>query len=166
VPWPVARRRDDRDGARLSGPRHRIDDPGLEPVLSGHSFWVHKRKKWVPRVFAENVVFQERSSADYSFVYDSPNASDIRLSHLHYPGWKAYLDERPIDLVLDAEGFYHLSAPVGKHTIRMVFRSTSFLLGSIISLVTFFVLLIVCWKKRDETVGASLFGSFPQKRES
>lgn len=64
------------------------------------------------------------------------------LSDMNYPGWQAFLNGVPAEL-LEANGVMRgVAVPAGHHLIEMKFRPKSFQLGTIISLLALLFLLI------------------------
>jgi hypothetical protein len=82
-----------------------------------------------------------------------PNAIDLSaqtsrggllvLSETNYPGWKAWLDDRPTPIYLTDIALRGVIVPAGAHRIRMEFRPPIFLISLGISLATA-ILLGVC----------------------
>lgn len=74
------------------------------------------------------------------------------LSDAYYPGWRAEVDGQSAPLYRANYAFRAVPVPAGVHTVRMVFRPTSFVIGVGLSGVTLLGLLIVgglaWWRRR------------------
>ena len=74
------------------------------------------------------------------------------FSDTFYPGWKAYVDKR-ITKIYKTDGVLKgIYIPKGIHEIKFLFMPTSFLIGLIISTLTFILLiaLLVVLKKLNK----------------
>lgn len=70
------------------------------------------------------------------------------LGDAHYPGWKAELDGRSVDIHRAQYLFRAVQVPDGRHTIRFVYRPLSFVVGSILGVVGLVGFLIaLAWLK-------------------
>lgn len=55
------------------------------------------------------------------------------LSDTHYPGWKAWVDDREAPIHRANAAFRAVSVPPGEHVVRFVYRPASFMLGLALS---------------------------------
>jgi hypothetical protein len=82
----------------------------------------------------------------------SDAAGYLFLSEIHYPGWKATIDDRPATILRGNYLFRVIPLPQGRHHIRVQFDPWTIKLGSVISAVTLLAILgsLVClsWRKR------------------
>lgn len=62
------------------------------------------------------------------------------LSEMYYPGWKAYLDGREMEIYRADYNLRALLVPEGRHTMEMRFEPATFTQGMVVTLVT----LLVC----------------------
>lgn len=93
--------------------------------------------------------------------YESPAPAYLFMSEMYYPGWKAYVDGLPIDILQGNYLFRVVAVPEGKHAIRFVFDPWTIKLGTLVSLFTLFTLLIVfLYRVRCRL---ALFGPRPEK---
>jgi uncharacterized membrane protein YfhO len=74
---------------------------------------------------------------------DSPADGYLFLSDPFYPGWRAEVDGEPEEILRANYAFRALAVPAGSHTVRMVFRPSSWLAGLGISIGTGLALLIL-----------------------
>lgn len=66
------------------------------------------------------------------------------LSDVYYPGWRAYVDGTPADIIVTNGIFRGVSVPAGQHTVEFRFEPARFRIGVILSL-TCLGGLIVIW---------------------
>lgn len=89
------------------------------------------------------------------FRYE-PNRVDVRtkaaapsilvLSENHYPGWRAYLDGRRVDMLRVNYAQRGVHVPAGEHEVSFRYRPASFYAGLALSLLTALALLL--WWRR------------------
>jgi uncharacterized membrane protein YfhO len=80
----------------------------------------------------------------------SRNAGHLFLSEIHYPGWKATIDDRPAKILRGNYLFRVIPLPEGRHRIRVQFDPWTIKLGSVLSAVTLLVILasLICFLRR------------------
>lgn len=91
------------------------------------------------------------NSQSLSLKATTEKPAPLIISNIYYPGWKAYIDGEPNDLIKVNYTFQGLIIPTGTHTVKLIFQSTSFKLGIYLasfSLVLSFIISIYLWKKR------------------
>jgi len=76
--------------------------------------------------------------------------SFLSTSEVYYPGWKAKLDGKKVDLYRGNVAFRSMYIPKGEHEIEFYFRPDSFLAGGIVTLLSLSILLYLL--KRSVTV--------------
>ncbi len=64
------------------------------------------------------------------------------LSDQFYPGWRAYVDNSPADIVRADTVFRAVCVPSGNHTVRFEYRPTSLLIGVVISAISWLALIL------------------------
>jgi len=62
------------------------------------------------------------------------------LSENHYPGWRAYVDGEPADLLRVDYNLRGVALAAGEHVVEFVYRPASALVGLLVSLLTAFAL--------------------------
>ncbi len=77
----------------------------------------------------------------------SPGGGLLVMSENDYPGWKAWLDERPIPIHRVDVAFRAVVVPDGVHRVRMAFEPMILPISLAISLVTGVILLILALPK-------------------
>lgn len=68
------------------------------------------------------------------------------LSENHYPGWRAKVDGRQVEILRVNYNLRGVVLPAGEHTVEFVYRPKSVLVGLVISLLTL-ALLILWWTR-------------------
>ncbi len=79
---------------------------------------------------------------------DAPSGGILLLSELYYPGWKAYVDGTSVPILRADYLLRAIPLTPGKHSIEVVYRPMSFLVGSAVSLSALLVLLLLWTAKR------------------
>jgi hypothetical protein len=64
------------------------------------------------------------------------------LSENHYPGWRAYVDGRAVDILRVDYNLRGVTLPAGSHLVKFVYQPKSVLIGSIVSMLTLAWLLL------------------------
>ena len=84
-----------------------------------------------------------------TIVVDGVNTSTyLVLSDAWYPGWSTTVDGQPADILRANAVFRAVRLSPGDHTVEFRYRSTSFLVGSVISIVSFLsVIAALLWWK-------------------
>jgi hypothetical protein len=81
-----------------------------------------------------------------SITTKSAAPSILILSENHYPGWKAYVDSRPVETLRVDYNLRGVILTAGQHHVEFLYRPKSVLLGVAISLLSF-VGLMLWWKR-------------------
>jgi len=79
---------------------------------------------------------------------EAPAGGILLLSELYYPGWKAYVDGTSVPILRADYLLRAIPLGPGKHSIEVVYRPISFLVGSGISLFALLILLFLWIAKR------------------
>lgn len=79
---------------------------------------------------------------------DSPSGGILLLSELYYPGWQAYVDGTSVPILRADYLLRAIPLGPGKHSIEVVYRPMSFLVGSVISISALLLLLLLWIVKR------------------
>lgn len=90
-----------------------------------------------------NVIVNEPNRVEVKTNADAPSL--LVLSANHYPGWRAFVDERPVEVVRVNYNQRGVSLPAGDHVVRFVYQPKSVLAGLVISLLT--VAALVVWSR-------------------
>ena len=82
----------------------------------------------------------------------SRRAGRLVLLDAYYPGWKAAVDGRPVDIAPTNGAFRSVAVPAGRSTVEFRYRPASVYAGAVVSLATWLALLlgliIVVWRGR------------------
>jgi hypothetical protein len=82
---------------------------------------------------------------------DCTEGGILLLSELYYPGWKAYVDGTSVQILRADYLLRAIPLGPGKHSIEVVYRPMSFLVGSAVSLSALLLLLFLWIAKRYTT---------------
>ncbi len=83
--------------------------------------------------------------------------STLVLSEVYYPGWSAWVDDRPV-LIWRADGLFRaVDLPAGQHRVRFLYDPGSFKAG--VGLFAATVLVLVVWGARNRTQTSRRFSS-------
>jgi hypothetical protein len=72
----------------------------------------------------------------------SPAATTLVLAENHYPGWRAYLDGRAVEVLRVDYNLRGVRVPSGEHEVGFVYRPKSVLAGLVVSLLAAAALLL------------------------
>jgi uncharacterized membrane protein YfhO len=73
---------------------------------------------------------------------DSPWPGYLLLSEMFYPGWKAFVDRKPISILRGDYLFRVIQVSQGKHEVRFVFAPLSIKVGIGLTLITVLAVLL------------------------
>lgn len=92
-----------------------------------------------------NIVERKPNSVEV-ILSDLPGPRVLTFVDAYYPGWKAYVDEEEVPILLANDAFKAIVVPEGTHRVRFSFSSTPALLGIIVSGMTVLsVVLVFLW---------------------
>ena len=75
----------------------------------------------------------------------SDNSGFLFLSEIYYPGWKAYLDNKPAKIFRGNYLFRVIELPGGYHKVRFTFDPISIKIGTTITLLTLLILVLLAF---------------------
>jgi hypothetical protein len=81
-----------------------------------------------------NVIVAEPNRVEVRTAADTPSL--LVLSANHYPGWRAFVDERPVEVVRVNYNQRGVALPAGNHDVRFVYQPKSVMVGLAVSLLT------------------------------
>jgi hypothetical protein len=87
------------------------------------------------------VAIRARTPGSITLDVVTPTDGLLVVSEIHYPGWHAYLDGQPVDILQVDYILRGVVVPAGQHRVEMVFRPLSLTVGAAISGVTLLVLV-------------------------
>ncbi len=74
------------------------------------------------------------------FELDSPNGGDFVLAEQFYPGWRAYLDGKPVRIRPYSRAFQQVTVPTGAHRLRFEYRAEGLRAGAAVSTASWVLL--------------------------
>lgn len=86
------------------------------------------------------IIDYQPSIIKFETITDSP--AWLLLNDAFYPGWKSFIDNKQVKIYRANYLFRAINLPVGRHLVTFRYEPFSYKLGKIISLLTFFGLLI------------------------
>jgi len=115
--------------AALSALRSPEFDPRKEAIVEGH----------LPSVSSPGAAGQVRVLAyelrEILLETEAPAPAFLVTSESYYPGWRAWIDDRPAELLLTNVAFRGLAIPAGRRRIRMRFEPAILWLGLTLSVL-------------------------------
>lgn len=118
--------------ALLASPRFRL----LEPSEAFDAVFEFLDAKPAYRWPAGKVEVTRWIPEHREFVLDSSAGGDFVLIEQFYPGWRAFLDDRPAPIRPYSQAFQQVSVPAGRHRLHFEYRAHGLRLGALISLVS------------------------------
>jgi hypothetical protein len=102
-----------------------------------------------PRFFLSHpkakIKLRQETPQRLSWTVSTPEPSWFFLRDSYYPGWHAWLNDKPVSLKRSREGHYAVYLPAGKHSLRLEYRPLSWKRGwrlSLLSLLLIFLLTL------------------------
>lgn len=86
-----------------------------------------------------NVALVRESPTELTFRVDSPVNSLLLLTDTHYPGWTAFIDTEPTDILRANVAFRAVAVPAGEHVVRFRFVHPSLGIGLVATVSAFVV---------------------------
>lgn len=88
----------------------------------------------------------------------------VIMTQAWYPGWKAYIDGKRIDIKLVNNVVQGIEVPQGNHQIEFRFTSPSMILGGIISLCTWIIIIFILILERRNSKNNKWLYTIQNKR--
>lgn len=112
----------------------------LEKAGNGEESTVHSQQSPVKIVgYGPNEIILE---------VDTPETGVLVLSEVYYPGWKAWVDNREVNVSRANFLFRAIELPAGSHRIRMLYDPPSLKIGAGLFAITFIVLLVLVVRQK------------------
>ena len=140
---------------------NRIKEPSFDPertvILSRElpAEDARARDQQVPSRFESRV---ETVSADingYQFLSRTSGPAVLVVSQIHYPGWKAFVDDKEASVIAVDYALTGFIVSEGTHEIRFVFQPWTFRLGLILTGISALILAAIALHKRWSNVRPS-----------
>ena len=95
-----------------------------------------------------HVDFLDSSSPNrVSVGVDTPEEGYVVLADTWYPGWRATLDDQPVEIIRADYLFRAVQVPAGMHKIEFVYRPVSFQIGLAVSVIAW-LLFAFLWRRK------------------
>lgn len=112
----------------------------LEKAVNGEKSTVHSQQSSVKIVgYGPNEIILE---------VDTPETGVLVLSEVYYPGWKAWVDNREVNVSRANFLFRAIELPAGSHRIRMLYDPPSFKIGAGLFAITLISLLVLVVRQK------------------
>ncbi|HEY9077118.1 MAG TPA: YfhO family protein [Anaerolineaceae bacterium] len=89
-----------------------------------------------------NVFSYTESSNRITIMIDTPQDGWLSINEAYYPGWKAYIDGKEVNVYQANYLFQAVAVHSGKHTVEFVYHSSKFLIGACITFTTILLLSV------------------------
>lgn len=116
----------------------------------GETYRLYENKDYLPRFFIDCLGkgIQKGDILDYQLNrirlrINSVCEGILTSSEVYYPGWKASVDGRVVQISRSNTAFRSIFLPKGEHTVEFYYQPTIYYLGGVISLVSLIMALIV-----------------------
>jgi hypothetical protein len=93
-----------------------------------------------------------------SFTANLPQDGFVLLNEIHYPGWEAAVDSKPVK-ILRADGIFRaLYVPAGSHSVELRFWPRNFSWGAAVSLITLvsYLVYMAAYRRKKKRSGHEL----------
>jgi hypothetical protein len=80
------------------------------------------------------------------FRVQSEAGGEFELLEQWFPGWKAFIDEKPVEIKRTHDVFQSIQIPPGTHAVEFRFRSESLRFGAIVSVLSLLALFPILWR--------------------
>jgi uncharacterized membrane protein YfhO len=80
---------------------------------------------------------------------ETETPSVLMLNDANYPGWRAYVNEKPTPVLKADHLFRGVVLPPGKNTVKFRYEPLSFRIGTLISAAALCVLLVPLFWRRE-----------------
>jgi len=91
----------------------------------------------------DQAVIKKYSENEVDITINTPSNVILVLSDNHYPGWKAYVDDKDTKIHRANYTFRAIEIPKGKHVVIFKYQPESFYKGFVLSAITLFVLGLI-----------------------
>jgi hypothetical protein len=89
------------------------------------------------------VSIRRRNFSEYTIEAAMELDSWVVVSDSHWPGWRAYIDGRRVEILTANHAFIGIYVPAGKHTVKLVYLPEAFTRGRSVTLATAALLVFV-----------------------
>ncbi len=130
----------------------RMTQPGFDPTAkvlleeTARSAFVPEQKtdKDAPSNGKGTVEITYHSPDEIRAKVVAPRPGYLFFSEIHYPGWHAFVDNNPEELLRGNYLFRVVQVPQGQHAVKLVFRPWTIRVGIWITLTTLLLIAVFC----------------------
>ncbi len=118
-----------------------FDDNKHSVVFKDKETQILKNKNALQRAFLERSPDQLVKGEVYlpnfvSFIVSTQSVDTLVLTDTYYPGWKAYIDNKPVSITRFKDNFRAVEVPEGKHEVKFLYMPNSFVVGAIFTVLS------------------------------
>jgi hypothetical protein len=128
----------------------RLRDPAFDPehsvILSVHPEGAGPEKSSSPG--GSSVSWQERAADSFQLKVMAAENSILVASQIYYPGWKASVDGKTVNVVPADFAFIAVPIAAGSHDVQFFYDPESVKLGAVVSLISL-ILTVVLLLRRE-----------------
>ena len=110
---------------------------------------LYENKTVLPRFYflgGNTVTIEKYTPNEIILRTDNPTDATLMSSEVFYPGWEGFIDGKKVDVIKANHAFRALFVPAGPHTVTYRYSPRIFLVGGLISALTFIGCLV--WLRR------------------
>lgn len=114
--------------------------------------WVNPKQPWfadIPKYHLEilqgkaAIINTYRSSTKHVYEINAQTKVKLKENTLYFPGWKAFIDKKELNVIPDKDGIIMLSIPKGSYTLTLNFDDLPlFAFSKLISSISVFIILL------------------------
>ena len=124
---------------------------GFTPVYRDKQAIIYRNESYLPRAYIydasnDKIIRAEidrYTPNEIEATVTAPSENILVFSEIWYPGWQAWIDGTPVDILKINSIFRGVPVNAGKHKVTMEFRPPVFFLGLLTTLLTMFVIILV-----------------------
>ena len=128
--------------------------PGLfghvERLLRVHVAWLDGQP-WASAGSRQSRIAVEKDDGWARIRIESQEATKLTIRETFDPGWRAVMDEQPVEIQAESSVFMQVSVPAGEHIVILRYLPVEVKLGVFVSLLSCIILILVL-------TGIRLFG--------
>ncbi len=131
-----------------------LDAAGLEKLFVQDGVYVYENQLARPRAWIEQngqispLKASMTSSSPNRLVVQAQGPGELVLSEIVYPGWRAYLDGKPVRILAYQGLLRSVELPEGDHQVKFLFQPASLWLGLLTFCLTVIVLGLYSYRQR------------------
>jgi len=89
------------------------------------------------------VTVQKYENQSVSLYVHANVPGKVVLNDIYYPGWKAYINGKEVEIVRSNDIFRAVAVPAGKHTVRFEYKPSGLKKGAAVSFLTLLLILLL-----------------------